>query len=61
MNLDDQGLFIIGYHHMRHWLWMNKEEKADWRSRYPDASRAYRSQGKADTTPENTEEKTQEV
>src|SRR5690606_36823863 len=25
--LEEQGLFVIGYHHMRHWLWMSKEER----------------------------------
>jgi hypothetical protein len=61
LNLDDQGLFIIGYHHMRHWLWMNKEEKKEWESEHSDAPRAYRSQDKPDTDPGNAKEKTQEV
>ncbi len=28
--LEQQGLFVIGYHHMRHWLWMNREEREVW-------------------------------
>ena len=39
--LDEQGLFVIGYHHMRHWLWMGKEERQTWESVHPDAPRAY--------------------
>jgi CRISPR-associated protein Csd1 len=57
LTLDDQGLFIIGYHHMRHWLWMNSEEKKDWEGKYPDIPRAY----KAKTDTEITEEENQEV
>ncbi|NLX57646.1 MAG: type I-C CRISPR-associated protein Cas8c/Csd1 [Phycisphaerae bacterium] len=25
--LDQQGLFILGYHHERHWLWMKKDDR----------------------------------
>ena len=25
--LDQQGLFVLGYHHMRHWLWTSKEDR----------------------------------
>jgi CRISPR-associated protein Csd1 len=25
-----QGLFVIGYHHQRHWLWMDKDARAMW-------------------------------
>lgn len=25
-----QGLFVLGYHHQRHWLWMDKEARARW-------------------------------
>jgi len=27
LNLEEQGLFVLGYHHQRHNLWMSKEEK----------------------------------
>jgi len=27
LTLDEQGLFILGYHHERHWLWMKKEDR----------------------------------
>jgi len=41
LDLEQQGLFILGYHHMRKWLWMNAEERADWKEAHPDAPRAY--------------------
>jgi CRISPR-associated protein Csd1 len=25
--LEQQGLFVLGYHHQRHWLWLSKEER----------------------------------
>jgi CRISPR-associated protein Csd1 len=30
LSLQDQGLFILGYHHQRHWLWMSKEQRTEW-------------------------------
>jgi len=42
LSLDEQGLFIIGYHHMRKWLWMNKSERADWEAAHPNVPRAFR-------------------
>jgi len=27
LDLEQQGLFILGYHHMRHWLWLKKEDR----------------------------------
>lgn len=27
LNLEQQGLFILGYHHQRHWLWQKKEDR----------------------------------
>ncbi|MBI2422529.1 MAG: type I-C CRISPR-associated protein Cas8c/Csd1 [Candidatus Hydrogenedentes bacterium] len=29
LNLEQQGLFIIGYHHERHWLWQKKEDREE--------------------------------
>ena len=26
-NLEEQGLFLLGYHHQRHWLWQSKAER----------------------------------
>jgi len=42
LSLEQQGLFVLGYHHMRRWLWMNKDERAAWEAEHPDAPRAYR-------------------
>lgn len=41
LSLEDQGLFVIGYHHMRHWLWMTKEERKKWESAHNNLPRAY--------------------
>lgn len=41
LSLENQGLFILGYHQMRKWLWMNKVERQEWEAQYPGASRAY--------------------
>jgi CRISPR-associated protein Csd1 len=30
LDLAQQGLFVIGYHHQRHWLWMDREERESW-------------------------------
>jgi CRISPR-associated protein Csd1 len=38
---EEQGLFIMGYHHMRYWLWMNKEERRQWEKDHPTAPRTY--------------------
>lgn len=27
LDLEQQGLFVIGYHHQRNWLWMKKEDR----------------------------------
>lgn len=36
--LEQQGLFILGYHHQRHFFFMSKEERATWEAEYgPDA------------------------
>jgi CRISPR-associated protein Csd1 len=41
LDLDQQGLFVLGYHQMRKWLWMPREERAEWEGKYPGAPRAY--------------------
>jgi CRISPR-associated protein Csd1 len=27
LDLESQGLFVLGYHHERHWLWMKREDR----------------------------------
>jgi len=41
LTLEDQGNFIVGYHHMRKWLWMTSEERDAWEAENPDAPRAF--------------------
>jgi CRISPR-associated protein Csd1 len=41
LNLEQQGLFVLGYHQMRKWLWMPREERSKWESDHPDAPREY--------------------
>jgi len=41
LNQEQQALFVLGYHHMRRWLWMTVEEHAAWEAEHPDAPRAY--------------------
>jgi CRISPR-associated protein Csd1 len=41
LNLEQQGLFVLGYHQMRKWLWMSREERDIWGKTYPTAPRAY--------------------
>jgi CRISPR-associated protein Csd1 len=44
--LDQQGLFVVGYHQMRKWLWMTKDERTAWMKDYPEAPRAFQWGGK---------------
>ena len=37
LSLEDQGLFVLGYHQMRHWIFMKKEPRAEWEKQYPKA------------------------
>lgn len=32
LDLVQQGLFVLGYHQQRHWLWMPKEERERWQT-----------------------------
>ena len=41
LDLDQQGLFILGYHQMRKWLWMPRDERAEWETNHLDAPREY--------------------
>jgi len=41
LDLEQQGLFVLGYHQMRKWLWMTREERAAWEQANPGAPRAY--------------------
>lgn len=39
--LEEQGLFVLGYHHMRKWLWLPKEERLLWQQENPTVPAAY--------------------
>jgi len=39
--VEQQGLFVVGYHQMRKWLWMTKDERSAWVSEHPEAPRAF--------------------
>jgi CRISPR-associated protein Csd1 len=41
LDLEQQGLFVLGYHQMRHWLWMGNEEREGWEREHPESPRAY--------------------
>jgi CRISPR-associated protein Csd1 len=53
LSIEQQGLFVIGYHHMRHWLWMSKEERTGWEAANPDAARAFLWNSKREATPDH--------
>jgi len=42
LSLEEQGLFVLGYHQMRKWLWMNKEERSHWEKDNTNIPKAYR-------------------
>jgi len=41
LSQEQQGMFVLGYHQMRKWLWMTREERDVWNEQHSDASRAY--------------------
>ncbi|MFV9645002.1 MAG: type I-C CRISPR-associated protein Cas8c/Csd1 [Desulfobacterales bacterium] len=41
LSQEQQGMFVLGYHQMRKWLWMTREERDIWNAEHSDASRAY--------------------
>lgn len=46
LDLEQQGLFVLGYHQMRHWLWLPAEEKQKWEAEHPDAPSVFLSKSK---------------
>jgi CRISPR-associated protein Csd1 len=41
LDLEQQGLFVIGYHQMRHWLWLPKVERQKWEAEHTDVPPAF--------------------
>jgi CRISPR-associated protein Csd1 len=54
LDLEQQGLFVLGYHQMRYWLFMSNEERAAWEAAHPDAPRAFRWLAKTPQAEEET-------
>ena len=53
--LEDQGLFVLGYHQMRHWIFMKKEPRAEWEKQYPDAPAVFLRKKQDEIEKEETE------
>jgi len=41
LDLEQQGLFILGYHQMRKWLWLSRVDREVWEKEHPTAPRPY--------------------
>ena len=41
LSLEDQGLFVLGYHQMRHWIFMKKEARTEWEKQFPNAAAVF--------------------
>ena len=41
LDLEQQALFVLGYHHMRRFLWMSREERDAWQAAHPDAPQPF--------------------
>ncbi|OPX99233.1 MAG: CRISPR-associated protein (Cas_Csd1) [Syntrophorhabdus sp. PtaB.Bin006] len=41
LSQEQQGMFVLGYHQMRKWLWMTRDERDIWNDGHSDAARAY--------------------
>ena len=61
LDLEKQGLFVLGYHQMRKWLWMNKDERQAWEDAHPDAPRAFLWVRKDDVKDSDVEAITQDI
>lgn len=57
LSQEQQGMFVLGYHQMRKWLWMTREERDIWNAEHSDASRAYFWGKKENNLETSTEEK----
>jgi CRISPR-associated protein Csd1 len=41
LSQEQQGMFVLGYHQMRKWLWMTRDERDVWNDKHSDSDRAY--------------------
>ena len=55
--LEDQGLFVLGYHQMRHWFFLKSEDRAAWEKKYPNAPSIFhrKKQEETEKEPETAE------
>jgi len=42
LSIEQQGLFVLGYHQMRHWLWLSHDERRTWEERFAQVPAAYK-------------------
>ena len=40
LSIEEQGMFVLGYHQQRHWLWLSKEERASTTAEQPAGQNA---------------------
>jgi len=57
LSQEQQGMFVLGYHQMRKWLWMTRKERDIWNAEHSDAFRAYLWGKKENNLETSTEEK----
>ncbi len=57
LSQEQQGMFVLGYHQMRKWLWMTREERDIWNDKHSDAARAYLWVKKENDLDNSTDEK----
>lgn len=57
LSQEQQGMFVLGYHQMRKWLWMTRQERDIWNKEHSDASRAYLWEKKENNLETSAEEK----
>jgi len=55
LSLEDQGLFVLGYHQMRHWIFMKKEVRIEWEKQYPNAPAIFLRKKQEEVEKEETE------
>ncbi len=57
LSQEQQGMFVLGYHQMRKWLWMKRDERDIWNDAHSDAFRAYLWEKRENDLENSTEEK----
>jgi CRISPR-associated protein Csd1 len=55
LDLENQGLFILGYYQMRRWLWMPGEDRRQWELDHPGVPQAFQWSRDSAITPQSTD------